>query len=192
MKGKLNNKFWSAAWGGCLAVAVLLVSSGTASGQSSKVSKDLQSLPSATSVNVAIQYYNPPTSTDANYARSVGATPGKAVGLIKGSGYAAMSPTAAAKLVSLDTNVKYISVDRKLQIASTIANDSVMNTTVSANLARGMGYDGTGVGVAVIDSGVNPTADLGVPGSPTAASCAMQISILPPARLATFLDTART
>ena len=50
-------------------------------------------------------------------------------------------------------------------MASVTSNDSVMNTTVSANLARGTGYDGTGVGVAVIDSGVNSTADLGVPGS---------------------------
>jgi hypothetical protein len=115
MKAKLNNKFWSAAWGGCLTVAALLLSSGPASGQSSKLSKDLQSLPSGTPVNVVIQYYNPPTSTDTNYASSVGATPGKALGLIKGNGYAAMSPTAATKLVSLDTNVKYVSVDRKLQ-----------------------------------------------------------------------------
>jgi len=143
----------------------LLLSASTVLGQSSKLSKDLQSLSSGTPVNVVIQYYNPPTSTDTNYAKSVGATPGKALGLIKSNGFANMSPTAAAKLVSLDTNIKYISPDRKLQMATVTSNDSVMNATVGGNLALSMGYDGTGVGVAVIDSGVNATADLGVPGS---------------------------
>lgn len=76
-----------------------------------------------------------------------------------------MSPTAASKLISLNSNVKYISLDRKLQMASLTSSDSVMNVRVNANLARSLGYDGSGVGVAVIDSGINPTADLAVPGS---------------------------
>ena len=50
-------------------------------------------------------------------------------------------------------------------MTSTASSDSVMNVSVNANIARSLGYDGTGVGVAVIDSGVNPVADLGVPGS---------------------------
>ena len=57
--------------------------------------------------------------------------------------------------------VKYISVDRPLRMASY----SVMEITVGADLAHNLSYDGTGVGVAVIDSGVNATPDLGVPGS---------------------------
>jgi serine protease AprX len=164
MKGTRTNQFWSAAWGGCLTALAVLLSVGMAFGQS-KLSKDLQALPSGTAVNVVIQYYNPLTSTDTNYAKSVGATVCKGLGLIKGNGFSSMSPTAAARLVSLDTNVKYISVDRKLQMASASSSDSVMNVSVNANLARGLGYDGTGVGVAVIDSGVNATADLGVSGS---------------------------
>jgi hypothetical protein len=75
----------------------LLLTSGMATGQSSKLSKDLRNLPSKTAVNVVIQYYNPPSSTDTNYAKSVGASVGKALGLITGNGYGAMSPTGAAK-----------------------------------------------------------------------------------------------
>jgi len=36
---------------------------------------------------------------------------------------------------------------------------------VNADLAHNLGFDGAGVGVAVIDSGVNQVADLGVLGS---------------------------
>src|SRR5438445_910138 len=37
------------------------------------------------------------------------------------------------------------------------------DVAVGADIARSLGYDGTGVGVAVIDSGVNTINDLGVP-----------------------------
>jgi serine protease AprX len=161
MHRKPKQTLWSAAWG-ALTLAALLLAPNTAGGQSSKLSPDLQTLAAGTGVNVIVQYYNPPTSADTNYAKSLGASLGKGLGLISGYGFSNMSPTAAAKLVSLDANVKYISLDRKLQMAST-SSDSVMNVSVGANLARSMGYDGTGVGVAVIDSGVNPVADLAVP-----------------------------
>jgi serine protease AprX len=161
MHRKPKQTLWSAAWG-ALTLAALLLAPNTAGGQSSKLSSDLQNLAGGTGVNVIVQYYNPPTSADTNYAKSLGASLSKGLGLVSGYGFSNMSPTAAAKLVSLDANVKYISLDRELRMAST-SSDSVMNVTVGANLARNMGYDGTGVGVAVIDSGVNPVADLAVP-----------------------------
>src|SRR5713226_7958318 len=141
-------------WMGLLAL-VLTATLGW--GQSSKLSKDLQSLPSTSSVNVIVQYYTPPSTTDANAAKSVGATNGKALGLIKGNKYG-MTLASAQKLVTLDTNVKYISVDRNLR-----ATLDTADVAVGADIARSLGYDGTGVGVAVIDSGVNTIDDLGVP-----------------------------
>src|SRR5437879_11134526 len=100
-------------WMGLLAL-VLTATLGW--GQSSKLSKDLRSLPSTSSVNVIVRYYTPPSTTDANAAKSVGATNGKALGLIKGNKYG-MTLASAQKLLSLDTNVKYISVDRNLRAA---------------------------------------------------------------------------
>jgi Subtilisin-like serine proteases len=164
MHRKPKQTLWSAAWGS-LTLAALLLAPSTAGCQSSKLSPDLRSLASGTAVNVIVQYYNPPTSADTNYAKSLGASLGKGLGFISGYGFSNMSPTAAAKLVNLDANIKYISLDRKLQLATTMSSDSVMNVTVGANWARSMGYDGTGVGVAVIDSGVDAVPDLGVPGS---------------------------
>ncbi len=150
-----------AVWGSrlLLLVVILLFTASIAFGQSSKVSKDLQNLPSGTTTNVIVQYYIPPGKTDSNAASSVGATNGRALGLIKGTRYG-MSAAAAQKLVSLDANVKYISPDRPLRGALNLAASAV-----AADVAHSWGWDGTGIGIAVIDSGVNAVADLGVPGS---------------------------
>lgn len=157
MKGR---KLWSAAWGNrYFTLLALILAPSLAAGRSSKISKDLADLPSNATVNVIVQYYNSPGTSDSNAANSVGATNGKKLGLIKSARYT-LSAGAAAKLVSIDTNVKYISVDRPLRGAMNYAVPAV-----GADLAHSLGYDGTGVGVAVIDSGVNAVADLGVPGS---------------------------
>src|SRR5207302_534815 len=74
--------------------------------------------------------------------------------MIKGNRYT-MPAAAAAKLASLDANVKYISPDRPLQGAM---NNAV--PAVNADLAHNWGYNGAGIGLAVIDSGVNPVWDL--------------------------------
>jgi len=147
-----------AAWGTRLMalLGLFLFTTSIAFGQSSKVSKDLQSMPSGTPTNVIIQYYNPPGKADATAASSVGATNSRALGLIKGARFSNMSPTAALKLVSLDPNVKYISPDRRLRGAMNFAASAV-----AADVAHSWGWDGTGIGIAVIDSGVNPVADLG-------------------------------
>jgi serine protease AprX len=128
-------------------------------GGSSKLSKDLQNLPSGQAANVIVQYYKTPTTTDTSAATSAGATKLKKLGSFKGHGFS-MSGAAAAKLVSLNSNVKYISPDRPLKGAMNFAVPAV-----NADLAHNLGYDGTGVGVAVIDSGVNSVADLGASGS---------------------------
>src|SRR5947209_16970396 len=47
-----------------------------------------RSVTSGTTVNVVIQYYTPPTSTDVNTAKGLGASNGKAIGLVKGYGWA--------------------------------------------------------------------------------------------------------
>ena len=62
-----------------------------------------------------------------------------------------------ATLQSLQTNpsVKYISPNRTMK-----GSLDITTQTVNANLAWASGWDGTGVGIAVIDSGVAPKADL--------------------------------
>src|SRR5713226_552535 len=150
----------SAIWGKRTAVLLLvLLTASWSVAQSSKMSKDLQALPSSTTVNVVVQYYNPPTNTDANAAKGLGASNGKAIGLLKGYRWT-MSQGNASSLISKDSNIKYVSLDRPLKGAMNYAVP-----TVGADIARSLGYDGTGVGVAVIDSGVNSVFDLTQAGS---------------------------
>jgi serine protease AprX len=151
----------SAAWGGTKAIVlVLILVVATASvAQTSKVSPDLASMSSTLKLNVVIQYHTAPTSTDATIAKKLGATNGKALGRIKGMKYT-MTAGNATKLPAADANVKYISPDRALRNAMDTAA-----VAVQADLGRALGFDGTGIGVAVIDSGVTNVTDLRVPGT---------------------------
>src|SRR5207253_8009090 len=94
-----------------------------------------------------------------NAAKGVGASNGKAVGLVKGYRWT-MSQGNVPSLISKDSNIKYVSLDRPLKGAMNYAVPAV-----GADIARSLGYDGTGVGVAVIDSGVTSVFDLTQPGS---------------------------
>ena len=57
--------------------------------------------------------------------------------------------------IILDPNVKYVSPNRV-----TKGSLDITTSTVNANVAWGLGYTGTGVGVAVIDSGIYAHDDL--------------------------------
>ena len=64
-------------------------------------------------------------------------------------------PALSLDGVANDPNVTYVSPDRPVQGTLDTANP-----TLGADLARANGWDGTGVGVAIIDSGLLQTNDL--------------------------------
>src|SRR5437879_5569443 len=94
----------SAAWGKRLSLLLMtLLTASWSAAQSSKMSRDLQSLPSSgAAVGVLVQYYNPPTSTDLNAAKGLGAGNGKGLGLVKGYRWT-MSQGQVSKLISQDS-----------------------------------------------------------------------------------------
>jgi serine protease AprX len=67
----------------------------------------------------------------------------------------AVMTTAQIQTVSQDPNVSYISPNRVTQ-----GSLDITTATVNANIAWSAGYTGTGVGVAVIDSGIYAHDDL--------------------------------
>ena len=75
---------------------------------------------------------------------------------------AAVYSTTRGQLKKLaeDPDVKYVSPDREVKGTLDYAAP-----TLGADIARSDGWDGTGIGVAVIDSGVCPDADLDVKNS---------------------------
>src|SRR5882762_794170 len=125
----------------------------------SKLSSDLLSLlanPLGTS-NVVIQFKNAPGLLDLLQITALG---GKITNQY--SSLPAISvqlPNAVAFLVSDLLNVAYITPDRPVA-----ASLDYSAAAVNASTAQQYGLDGSGVGVAIIDSGIYEHADLGKSG----------------------------
>jgi serine protease AprX len=132
------------------AMALVLVAS-AAAGQGSKRSIELQH-PTGTT-DVIIQF-TPAMSSIINMLPSLfGSTPKKILSQINGAVFN-LPPQA---IVALENNpwVKFVSPDRKVTGKLEFAEPAI-----NANTAFQLGFDGRGVGVAVIDSGISPTSDL--------------------------------
>src|SRR5205809_1544957 len=111
-----------------------------------KLAKDLPSSTSTASINVIVQFRTPPTKDELQQIQAYGQLK-KLFNSITGA-YLTVKPSAFASLEA-DPNVTYVSPDRNVAGALEYAEP-----TVNANIALQYGFDGTGVGVAVIDSGI--------------------------------------
>jgi serine protease AprX len=69
-------------------------------------------------------------------------------------------PASEVEKLARDPEVAYISPNRQLKPAGTTTTYYVPAPEVNAPYALNLGYDGTGIGVAVIDSGTQDAADL--------------------------------
>ncbi|MFL6417143.1 MAG: S8 family serine peptidase [Bryobacteraceae bacterium] len=70
-------------------------------------------------------------------------------------------PASALDALDSDGDVKFVSVDRKLHKKSAVVAPAVMPSTINAPAAWNAGYNGNGIGVAVLDSGINQDDNLG-------------------------------
>lgn len=84
---------------------------------------------------------------------SLGGTVVSELKLIYGGTY--IVPALAIDVLSHDPSVKYISIDRKVH--RKLANATA---AINAPAAWKAGYVGSGIGVAIVDSGINPDANL--------------------------------
>src|SRR6266568_2684621 len=113
-----------------------------------QLSKDLPPATSIAPVSVIVQFKTPPTKDELQQLGSYGQLK-KTFNSIKAI-CATVSPSVFAALKA-DPNVKYVSPDRKHRSFLDLTTSAV-----NANIAWQYGWDGTGVGVAVIDSGIAP------------------------------------
>jgi serine protease AprX len=118
----------------------------------SKLSPDLQKY-SATHARVLVQYNRPPGVLDLGIITKLLGSVISQLPLI--NGIVADLPLANILSLSNQENVKYISLDRALK--PTLSNAA---PAVNAFAAWQSGYTGAGIGVALIDSGVNDHPDL--------------------------------
>jgi serine protease AprX len=125
-----------------------------------KISKDLASKTSG-NINVIVQFNHVPGALDHQRVAGHGGKLKRQLGHFRGAVYT-VSAERLAELAN-DPNVAYVSPDRPVQGASTSStawNLDYHNETINAPSAWAQGLNGTGIGVAVIDSGIANVPDL--------------------------------
>jgi serine protease AprX len=126
-----------------------------------KMSRDLEGKKASDQVDVIVQFTQVPTSKHHQLITKRGGRLNRQLGGFRGGAYR-ISASALADLAN-DPNVVYISPDRPLSASSTSASAWTLdyhNETANASAAWAQGLDGTGIGVAVIDSGIADLADM--------------------------------
>src|SRR5216683_4141787 len=147
-------------WGRRIALLTLitLLAAGLsfADGNKHKLSNDLDALKGrhdGATVDVIIQFNQTPTDAHHQKVQNKGGVLKTNLDFIKGAHYSV--PVESLDALADDPDVVYISPDRRL-------SGSLDNTAaaVNAKAAWQAGWDGTGIGVAVIDSGITAHPDL--------------------------------
>ena len=152
----------SALWGKIiLTLCVLILGVCAAFASSAKISTDLQGKNGTDQVDVIVQYNQVPTAEHHQKVFSRGGTLKRELGSFKGAAYSI--PASALADLAGDPDVVYITPDRPLQAASSTPQAPVNDyhiATINAPAAWADGLYGTGIGVAVIDSGIGNVPDL--------------------------------
>src|SRR6185369_7709478 len=141
----------------CFGMVLMFVVSASAKNISKHLSPELYKMvlnndPSQT-VDVIVQYKQKVRRQDLDKAAGRGAKAKRQFTVIN----AVHMSVSLAKVSDLadDSDVRYVTLDRKVKMSM----DEV-TYAVSADLAQSYGYNGTGIGIAVIDSGVAAHSDL--------------------------------
>ncbi|PYT24830.1 MAG: hypothetical protein DMG57_27215 [Acidobacteria bacterium] len=123
----------------------------------SKLSPELQHAKPGKPVDVIVQFTADPAEHQISKVTGKGAALKQKLSAIRGAVFTSLPAEALAQLAQ-DPDVAYITPDRPVQ---GVSNLDYTPETVNAPWAwQQLHLDGTGVGVAVIDSGVYPVADL--------------------------------
>jgi len=157
--------FNAATWGArmLLAIAICLLAVGVslADGKKHKLSNDLEAFKDGSNgptVDVIIQFNQVPTDVHHQKLQNKGGVLKTKLDAIMGAHYSV--PVASLSSLAGDPDVAYISPNRPLSGTSTSTLDYGAETVNAPVAWQQWGLDGTGIGVAVIDSGVTAVGDL--------------------------------
>jgi subtilisin family serine protease len=132
----------------CTRIALLSVlAAGLLFSANPKIARDLTGLGSDTTVDVILRYKIRPTDEDVKRVEDRGGRVHRSLGMVRGLA----STVSASSLEDLaaDPNVEFVGRDHQVKATMDYAVP-----TVSADVALKYGYDGRGITVAVIDSGI--------------------------------------
>src|SRR6266700_3573136 len=147
-------------WGARLAllalITMLVAGLCLADSNKHKLSNDLEVLKggkSGATVDVIIQFNQTPTDAHHQKVQNKGGVLKTKLDFIKGAHYSV--PVESLDALADDPDVTYISPDREVRRSL-----DYVTTAVGANVAWNVyGLDGTGIGVAIIDSGIHKSSD---------------------------------
>jgi len=120
-----------------------------------KISKDLQKQSSQPWVNVIVQYRVPPSQKHFAKVAAKGGMLQQNLPLINGAAFMVKGSSLSA--LAKDSNVAYISLDRRVWATATVTD--LYDQAVLAPYAWSRNFSGSGIGVAVIDSGITAGRD---------------------------------
>jgi len=150
---------FSAAWGRVVGLALLMLSAMPSyAGSTAKFSADLQQRAAGrgSMVTVIVQYRQMPTASSIRTMQVGGAAIKSKLHTIRA--VTMRVPVSMLAKLAKDPNVAYITPDRPVSLTATSED---YTTAVEADVAAAQfALDGTGVGVAIIDSGVADHGDL--------------------------------
>jgi len=137
-----------------LGAALLLAAAGLCYGARPRMAPELGGVDETAAVNVIVEYRQTPTEDHHRRLQNLGGT--VVAHLHSISADAVRLPARSLAALASDSEVAYIAPDRPVR--------GLLDLTaaaVNAAAAQNYGLDGTGIGVAVIDSGITGHPDLG-------------------------------
>ena len=148
-------------WRVLLIIAACFLLGEPALARNPKIASDLEGADPDSSVDVIIQFTQAPTARHHAKVLDRGGQLKSELGIVKGGAYR----ISARELEDLanDPEVAHISADHPIQGTATTPSSATLDyydATVNAPVAWQFGLNGTGIGVAVIDSGIIDIPDL--------------------------------
>src|ERR1700722_6987821 len=146
----------SAAWGKRVATLLLVLIAEAAFAQHGKFARDLaptvapahHGVASTETVRVIVQYKNTPQARHERQMMNLGGHLNHRLGTVKAIAFTI--PVNALPALEADPEIVSVTVDHPLNGA-----DDYTDAAANVSAAWNAGYTGTGIGVAVIDSGIN-------------------------------------
>ena len=160
-RGILTTTTWGARLAFLALIVLLAAGTSLADGKKHKLSKELDAVKgghNGATVDVIIQFNQTPTAAHHQKVQNKGGALKTKLDVIKGAHYSV--PADSLKDLEKDPDVAYISPNRSLSGTATSTLDYTPEAVNAPAAWRQWGLDGTGIGVAVIDSGVSAVGDL--------------------------------
>ncbi len=148
----LNTTTWGARFALLVLITLLVAGLCLADGNKRKLSKDMEALkgrPSGGTVDVIIQFNQTPTDAHHQKVQNKGGVLKTKLDIIKGAHYSV--PVESLDALADDPDVVYISPDRPVEGSLDYVTAAV-NAPIAWNI---YGLDGSGIGIAIIDSGIH-------------------------------------